>query len=144
NSVTSVAPAMRQRQVIFTEAGGGRVPVIYDPSTTVGSTRTPFANGTIPQSQIDPVALALLQRYPLPTASGTSNNYSRTADEIDDQDQWDVRIDHRINNADQVFGRLTHFLEDATPVTAFPDGSGALAANSIAVWPQNSSNWPFA
>src|SRR5262249_58174249 len=75
---------------------------------------------------------------------GTSNNYSRTADEVDNQDQWDVRIDHRINNADQLFARLTHFLEDAIPVTAFPDGSGALAANSISVGPQNSSNWSFA
>jgi hypothetical protein len=143
-SVTSVVPTVLQRQGIFTEAIGGRVPVIYDPSTTVGSTRTPFANNTIPLSQMDPVALALLQRYPLPTSAGTSNNYTRTADEIDNQDQWDVRIDHRINNADQVFGRLTHFLEDATPVTAFPDGSGALAANSIATGPQNSSNWSFA
>ncbi|HEX7793630.1 MAG TPA: carboxypeptidase-like regulatory domain-containing protein, partial [Vicinamibacterales bacterium] len=140
-TVTSVVPTLFQRQGIFTEAIGGRVPVIYDPSTTVGSTRAPFPNNTIPQSQIDPVALALLQRYPLPTSSGTSNNYSRTADEIDNQDQWDVRIDHWISNADQVFGRLTHFLEDATPVTAFPDGSGALAANSIATGPQNSSNW---
>ena len=39
---------------------------------------------------MDPVALALLQRYPLPTSAGTANNYSRVGNEIDDQDQWDV------------------------------------------------------
>jgi len=33
--VTSVVPTVLQRQGIVTEAIGGRVPVIYDPSTTV-------------------------------------------------------------------------------------------------------------
>ena len=52
-------------------------------------------NNTIPVDRMDPVALALLQRYPLPTSPGTSNNYRRTDNEVDNQDQWDVRIDHR-------------------------------------------------
>ena len=91
-----------QRQGIFTEAIGGRVPVIYDPATTIGSARTPFPGNAIPLGHMDPVALALLQRYPLPTSSGTANNYSRTESEIDDQDQWDVRIDHKFpSNRDQ-------------------------------------------
>ena len=43
-------------------------------------------------------------------SAGTANNYRRTANEIDDQDQWDVRIDHRFaSNRDQVFGRLSRF-----------------------------------
>ena len=92
---TSTVPTLLQRQGIFTEAIGGRVPAIYDPATTVGSTRTPFAGNTIPAARIDPVALALLQRYPLPTSPGTANNFSRTDNEIDDQDQWDARIDHK-------------------------------------------------
>jgi hypothetical protein len=143
-TVTSVVPTVLQRQGIFTEAIAGRVPVIYDPSTTVGSTRSPFANNTIPQGQIDPIALSLLQRFPLPTSSGTGNNYSRTANEVDNQDQWDVRIDHRLSNADQLFGRMSHFAETAVPVTALPDGSGALAAGSVAVGPQDTSNSAFA
>ena len=142
-TVTSVVPTLLQRQGIFTEAIGGRVPVIYDPSTTAGSARSPFPDNTIPQGQIDPIALALLQRYPLPTGPGTGNNYSRTADEVDHQDQWDVRIDHRIG-ADQMFGRFSHFAETAIPVTALPDGSGGLAAGSVAVGPQDTSNWAFA
>src|SRR5262245_6462623 len=64
-TVISTVPTLLQRQGIFTEAINGRVPAIYDPSTTVGSTRTLFANGTIPRGQMDPVALALLDRYPL-------------------------------------------------------------------------------
>ena len=94
---------------------------------------------------MDPVALALLERYPLPTNSATANNYSRTANEIDDQDQGDLRIDHKFGpDRDQVFGRLTHFRGHAEPVTPFPDGSGTIPAGSVAVGPQETTSWAFA
>jgi hypothetical protein len=71
------------------------------------------------------VALALLQRYPPPTASGTANNFRRTAPETDDQNQWTVRIDHRWGSGgDLVFGRLTNFRGTFLPVAPLPDGSG--------------------
>jgi outer membrane receptor protein involved in Fe transport len=143
-TVTSTVPTLLQRQGIFTEAIGGRVPAVYDPSTTIGSSRAPFANDTIPLARIDPVARSLLQRYPLPTSAGTANNYSRTDREVDDQDQWDVRVDHKFTARDQAFGRLTHVRDGAVPVAALPDGSGALAAGSIAVGPQDTSAWSFA
>ena len=82
-TVTSTVPTLLQRQGIFTEAIGGKVATIYNPATTVangsgGFTRLPFAGNTIPVGQMDPVALALLARYPLPTSTGTANNYKRT------------------------------------------------------------------
>src|SRR6185295_1505140 len=77
-TVTSPVPTLLQRQGIFTEAIGGRAPVIYDPSTTIGTVRTPFPGNAIPIGRMDQVALALLQRYPIPTVPGTVNNYSRT------------------------------------------------------------------
>src|SRR5262249_55469951 len=80
-TVTSTVPTLLQRQGIFTEAIGGRVPVIYDPATTVGSIRQPFPNNSIPVARFDTVAASLLQRYPLPTSSGTANNYRRTENE---------------------------------------------------------------
>src|SRR6266403_1901436 len=84
-TVISTVPTLLQRQGIFTEAIAGRVPVVYDPVTTVGSTRAAFAGNANPLARMDPVALALLQRYPLPTSAGTANNYSRTESEIDNQ-----------------------------------------------------------
>jgi Carboxypeptidase regulatory-like domain/TonB dependent receptor-like, beta-barrel len=144
-TVTSTVPTLLQRQGIFTEAIAGRIPTIYDPSTTVGSTRLPFAGNTIPRSAMDPVALALLERYPTPTSAGTANNYGRTANEIDDQDQGDVRLDHKFaSGRDQAFGRLTYFRDHAVPVTAFPDGSGTIPAGSVAVGPQETHSWAFA
>ena len=144
-TVTSTVPTVLQRQGIFTESIAGRVPVIYDPSTTSGSTRSAFAGNVIPASAMDPVAVALLQRYPLPTASGTANNYSRTDDEIVDQDQGDIRLDHKFGGGrDQAFGRLTYFKDRSVPVTALPDGSGAIPAGSVAIGPQSTKAWAFA
>ena len=141
-TATSTVPTLLQRQGIFTEAIGGRVPVIYDPATTVGATRTPFVDGAIPLARMDPVALALLRRYPLPTASGVANNFSRTADEVDNQDQWDARIDHKFTtNRDQVFGRLSYFRDGFLPVTPLPDGSGVTSGT---LGPQDTTAWSFA
>ena len=145
-TVTSTVPTALQRQGIFTEAIGGRVPVIYDPASTVpaadgGATRSPFPGNNIPADRIDPVAGALLARYPLPTNPGTANNYRRTANEQVDQDQFSVRLDHRLHDGDQVFGRLTRFNEAFTPVTPLPDGSGLTSGT---LGPQRTTAWSFA
>ena len=141
-TVISTVPTLLQRQGIFAEAIAGRVPVVYDPATTVGSTRTAFAGNTIPLARVDSVALALLQRYPLPTSAGTANNYSRTDAEIDNQDQWDARIDHKFSsNRDQVFGRLSYFRDGFVPTTPLPDGSGVTAGTP---GPQDTAAWAFA
>ena len=76
-TVTSNVPTLAERSGVFRQN-------IYDPATTVGNTRQQFPNNTIPRSAMDPVALSLLERYPLPTNTATANNYSRTANEIDD------------------------------------------------------------
>jgi hypothetical protein len=137
-TVTSNVPTLAERSGVFRQN-------IYDPATTVGNTRQQFPDNTIPTSAMDPVALSLLERYPFPTTTGTSNNYSRTANEIDDQDQGDVRFDHKFaTGRNQAFGRLTYFAGHAEPVTAFPDGSGTIPGGSVAVGPQDTKAWAFA
>jgi hypothetical protein len=126
-TVISTVPTLLQRQGVFTEAIGGRVPVIYDPATTgTSGSRAAFADGRIPADRFDPVAASLLaRRYPAPTSAGAANNFRRTAPERDDQDQWDVRLDHVApGSGDQIFGRVSFFRGRFTPVTPLPDGSG--------------------
>ncbi len=60
----------------------------------------------------------------MPTSAGTANNYRRVANEVDDQNQADVRIDHRIGDRDQLFARLSRFQGTFLPVTPLPEGSG--------------------
>ncbi|HEY6214895.1 MAG TPA: TonB-dependent receptor [Vicinamibacterales bacterium] len=141
-TVTSTVPTVLQRRGIFTEAIAGRVPAIYDPATAAGSARTPFPGNAIPMDRIDPVALALLQRYPLPTAAGTANNYARTDNEVDNQDQWDARVDHTFaSRRDQAFLRVTFFGDDFLPVAPLPDGSGVTSGT---LGPQHTTAWAFA
>lgn len=134
---TSTVPTMLQRQGIFTEAISGVVPRIYDPATSrtnpvgTGVTRDQFQNNTIPQNRLDPVAMALLNRFPLPTSSGTANNYTRIANEPDDQHQFDARVDHRFSSRNVVFGRYSYSIDDTSPATPLPDGSGAITTGVI-------------
>jgi len=91
---------------------------------------------------MDPVAVKLLGRYPIPTSTGTANNYRRVADETVDQDQLSVRVDHRLrSNRDQIFGRLTRLREDFIPVSPLPAGSGVTAGT---LGPQGTTSGSFA
>ena len=140
-TVLSTVPTLLQRQGILTEPIAGRAPVIYDPATGA-SMRTAFPANTIPLDRMDPVALALLQRYPLPSSPGTANNFRRTAPETDDQNQWTARIDQQVGGGrDRAFGRLTSFRGTFLPVTPLPEGSGVTTGT---LGPQKTVSWAFA
>lgn len=127
---TSTVPTLAERQGIFTG-----VAHIYDPATTtlVGGkfVRQEFPNDII-NAPMDPAAQALLSRFPTPTnLTATANNYTRTANDADHQNQFDVRVDGSITARDRAFGRYSYFNDVEQPVTPFPDGSGAIAGAVI-------------
>ncbi len=101
---------------------------IFDPAT---SPRQQFPKNTIPASRFDPIAVQVLDHYPEPTKTGAANNYSRTAVEPEDQDQFDVRLDRYFGEKHRIFGRYTYFRDDDSPVTPLPDGSGSLTSGVI-------------
>jgi len=126
---TSTVPTLAQRNGIFASA-------IFDPATTHTDAsdniiRDQFSSNTIPSDRIDSVAKALLARYPLPTTSGTANNYTRIGNETDNMDQGDLRLDHRFGVRDQIFGRLSYALDVQDPVTPLPDGGGVLTSGAL-------------
>ncbi len=116
---TSTVPTLTQRQGIFTEPVAGRVPRIVDPAAGV-----PFPGNVIPVSRMDRVALWLLDRYPLPNLSGTANNYVRVGNERQNQDQFDVRLDHMLGGSDRLFFRYSEQRDVTDPAMPLPDGSG--------------------
>jgi hypothetical protein len=127
----STVPTSLQRQGIFTEPVGGRTPVIYDPATTqsLGGgvfARDPFRGNVVPTARMDPIALALLHRFPMPTSPGTASNYQRIGTETQDQNQFDVRLDHVVKGAGRIFSRLSVLRDVTVPVSPLPDGSGSL------------------
>jgi len=102
---------------------------IYDPADPL---RSEFANDTI-NHPFDTAAQALLARIPSPTTNCTdrTNNYSRTANDADHQNQFDIRVDDAYGTKDRAFFRYTYYKEVEQPVTPFPDGSGAISGTVI-------------
>lgn len=96
-----------------------RVGQIFRPSD-----RRAYAGNQIPANTFDSVATQLLQRYPAPTSAGAANNFTRIGNESTDQDQYDIRLDHRFSARDQVYGRFSIAKDLTSPVTPLPDGSG--------------------
>src|SRR5262245_39901182 len=97
----------------------GRVGQIFRPSD-----HRAYAGNQIPINTFDSVAASLLQRYPSPTTSGAANNFTRIGNESENQDQFDVRVDHRFLERNQLYGRFSYFKDLSAPVTPLPDGSG--------------------
>lgn len=116
----SVVPTLAQRSGVLTAT-------VYDPATTP---RIAFPGNTIPVSRFDPLALQVLQHYPLPNASA-ANNYIRTAVEPDNQDQFDGRMDHVFTEKHRAFLRYSYLRDNDTPVTFLPDGSGNFTSGVI-------------
>jgi hypothetical protein len=79
---------------------------ITDPSTGL-----PYPNDTIPQSQINPVAVKFLTLFPLPNTGNTSvvhsANYVVNRDNSYHSDQYDIRIDQNFGDKQHIFGRWT-------------------------------------
>src|ERR1700682_2059736 len=123
----SISTMVTANPVNVTDTDGntiqGRVGQIFRPSD-----HRAYAGNLIPTNTFDPVAASLLQRYPLPTSTGSANNFTRIGNEPDNQDQFDFRMDHRFSANDQAFGRFSYAKDITSPVTPLPDGSGNITS----------------
>jgi len=64
----------------------------------------PFTNGTIPDFFINPIGRAIAALYPLPNRNVPFQNFVSSPTQRDDNDSFDIRVDHRLNSrADLAF-----------------------------------------
>ncbi|MFB3905522.1 MAG: TonB-dependent receptor domain-containing protein [Acidobacteriota bacterium] len=98
---------------------------IFDPAGGVPANRTQFAGNIIPQARLSPQALAILQLIPQPTRPGIRDNFVASGIEKFDNNTFDVRLDGRMSENFNLFGRysLADFERDGP--TAFGAGGGA-------------------
>ncbi len=73
----------------------------FDPITGLP---IPGQANIIPASQINAVGQNVANLYPQPTSGDLSNNYLISQKRTNDQDSFDIRLDHRFREADQMFG----------------------------------------
>lgn len=94
--------------------------MIYDPLTqrtgaypngASGLIRTPFPGNIIPASRFDPAAKKIIDLFPAPNVAVPpgfpQNNYFTTTSGLQDVNQADLRIDHRIGEKDSIFGTVS-------------------------------------
>jgi hypothetical protein len=92
----------------------GQSLVIFDPATTrsdptspTGVIRDPFPGNVIPAGRFNSTGLNLVNLFPAPNLPGATNNflYNPILDLTDNQ--FDARVDHRINDSNNVFARYS-------------------------------------
>jgi len=89
--------------------------VIYNPFTgnADGTGRVPFEGNKIPSNLIDPIALKVLNLFPLPNNAGTgtgglTNNYRRQEDRTVDRDNYDFKLNWNRTAANQIWGKVSY------------------------------------
>jgi hypothetical protein len=108
---------------------------IYDPTTgnPDGTGRTPFPGNQIPLNRMDPAALKLQALTPLPNASGTTNNFTRSDTQKLDRNNYDFKLNFNRNSAHQIWAKYSQmnalvtcsfFLQDAGGNGLCDGGSG--------------------
>ncbi len=97
NSLARV-PTMAQRSG---DLSSFSTPVI-DPSTGLQ-----FPGNIIPADRIDPIGQAIANFYPEPNRSDPVNNYLTGASRVEDFDIYTGRVDHRLTDNHNIFGRIT-------------------------------------
>jgi hypothetical protein len=114
-TTSTTMPTMAMRQGDFSgliNSAGQRI-ILYDPWTTNPTTwqRQPFPNNQIPMSRLSPLAKYFYSVTPEPTLPDVNplvaSNYFGPAvsNRLDHTET--VRIDHRLSDRDQLFGRFT-------------------------------------
>ena len=122
--ILSTVPTLANRQGDFSDLrnAAGQPIIIYDPVTG-----RPFEGNVVPREQLDPVALAALQYFPLPNRQGTSTNASNYVGNNEsrlDRDVIVAKVDHKPGMNDLLTVR--YYLNNA-----FTNVSGSYA-NAVA------------
>jgi outer membrane receptor protein involved in Fe transport len=110
---------------------------VFDPLSGDGTpaTRTQFPGNVIPPARLSPQTQALLSLIPLPntdgTENGTRNNYIASGTETLNSEAFDVRLDGRLNERLNIFGRYSFAKFDKDSPTAFGDVAGGPALDNI-------------
>ena len=129
----STVPPLSERGGDFSDLG---VP-IYDPLTTQpDGTRTPFPNNVIPPCVgstgksatgggcLDPAALNVVALFPKPNLPGAANNFLYNPVARNNQDSFDIRIDHQFTSKNSFFGSFSFNNVDAYHPDPFPGVAG--------------------
>lgn len=138
---TSTIPTLAERSMVETGDFAGLGTAIYNPfsastNSKGQSVRALFPGNQIPPPMLDPVAVKLMTLLPAPTNPGRTNNFTYNPADIQNINQFDLRLDRNIGQGDRIFGKYSFIrsVENAPGVLPAP------ANSSIPVGPYLSIN----
>jgi hypothetical protein len=105
NSLQSIIP-LDFRQGDFSRFSG----VIYDPATTNGLVRQPFAGNRIPAERISPISQKILAQLPTPNNNNLFNNFTSVGRGAVDSNQFNIKLDHSFSDNNRLSG---YYYQDA-------------------------------
>jgi len=131
SGVTTV-PTMAERQGDFS----GLTNNIYDPTVNCGTPDNVVrpqvgfdcggapigAANVIPAGEIDPIGLAVLNLYPQPSNSNEFNNYNYTVSTNAPDYQFDIKVDHQLNDKHHLSARYSRGWSNYTTPLTLGDG----------------------
>ena len=130
--------AMRQGDFSGLFDSVGRKITLYDPwSVGAGPAyqKTPFVGNQLPSSRLSPLAKYVYGVTPLPTAPGVNplvaQNYFGLAPLSINQRTLTYRVDHRISDRDQIFGRFSYGQNDQFDRRAFATGGNPITSDNL-------------
>jgi hypothetical protein len=114
-------PTALMKQGNFSEAG---VPVIYDPTTTVGTSRTPFAGNVIPQARFSQVSRNLIPLIPDPDIPRLAGNFNFVNETAFDRDIWSLKLDHAFTPNHRISYFFNNEVQASLAIADFPGAIG--------------------
>jgi hypothetical protein len=154
-SVTSTSalasvPTMAQRSGNFAPTATDPNPnAIYDPTTCgnpcVQRSQVQY-NGqpnVIPPTEIDPIGQAVLNLYPQPNLPGEFNNFNFSTTANAPDYQFDIKVDHQINNSQRINGRYSRGWSNFTSPLILGDSFDSPSGDGIANGPTTAQNASF-
>jgi hypothetical protein len=148
---TMTVPTLLQRQGDFSETRNdrGQVIPIFDPAERLvegGRTvRRQFDGNKIPAGRLDPVALRILEFFPLPNQAPSSvtgaNNFRGNHQQILTRNNYTVKLDHNFTERDRFNFRYLYNSDDRNFTTVFPNI--VAETNTPALRHQNYFYWGY-
>jgi hypothetical protein len=125
-------PTMAEREGNFS----GLTNNIYDPNVNCGTPANVIRPqvglncsgqqigplNQIPTGEINPIGIAVLNLYPKPSNSNEFNNYNYTTVSQEPDYQFDIKVDHQINDRNRVSGRYSRGWSNFTTPLTLGDG----------------------
>ena len=108
--------------------------VIYDPASTVGANRTPFAGNIIPVNRQDPVSRKLIANLWNPNGAGDDatllNNFKYLNELNFHYYNYSIRSDYYVSDKLKIFGRISRLKTDQDQ-DDFTDGKDPLKMRNV-------------